>query len=121
MLEFLADQNLNDDIISSLRRRVPTVNIVRVRELDLDQADDPTIIEQAADMGRIVLTHDRRMTRFVYFRVESGLPMPGVFVVSQQPGDLSVLLDNLQLYTEQSLPGEWEGQVRWITGLPLPE
>ncbi len=44
---------------------------------------DPAILERAGDAGRILLTHDRKtMPDFAYDRVRAGLPMPGVFVVS---------------------------------------
>ena len=119
MLEFLADQNFNDEIIAGLRGRVPSVDIVRVRELGLAEAEDSAILERAALEGRTVLTHDRRMTEFVYRRVTAGHTMPGVFVLPQQPADLPALLDNLQSYTEYSLPREWEGQVRWLNDRPL--
>ena len=119
MLEFLADQNFNDEIIAGLRGRVPSVDIIRARELGLAEAEDPAILERAALEGRTVLTHDRRMTGFVYLRVAVGHPMPGVFVLPQQPANPSVLLANLQSYTEYSLPGEWEGQVLWINDRPL--
>ena len=52
-----------------------------------------------------------------YERAAVGLAMPGVPGVSkvpQQPGSFDLVLEELHDYTEYSVDGEWEGQVRWI-------
>jgi hypothetical protein len=119
LLGYLADHNFNEDILAALQGRVPSVDIVRVRELGLTKADDPTILERAAQAGLIVLTHDRKtIPKFAYQRVEAGLVMPGVFEVPQQPRSFDTVLEELHDYTEYSVDGEWEGQVRWIGSLP---
>src|SRR5690349_16614031 len=85
MLRFLADENFNNDIIRGVRRRNPEVDIVRVQDEELSGADDPTILEWAAQHGRVVLTHDvSTMTRYAYDRVRDGKTMPGVFEVSRE-------------------------------------
>jgi hypothetical protein len=53
------------------------------------------------------------MTAHAYARVSSELPMPGVFAVSQL-ASLSQVIEDLLLLAECSLPGEWEGQVRYV-------
>ncbi len=53
------------------------------------------------------------MTAFAYERVVAGLAMPGLFEV--EPGlPLATAIDDLVLIAECSLPGEWEGQVRYL-------
>jgi len=60
------------------------LDIVRVQDAELSGADDPTLLQWAADEGRIVLTHDvSTMTKYAYERVEAGQPMPGVFEVAK--------------------------------------
>jgi hypothetical protein len=53
------------------------------------------------------------MTTYAYARVTSGLPMPGVFAVSQL-APIGRVIEDLVLLAECSLPGEWEGQVRYV-------
>jgi hypothetical protein len=58
MLRLAADENFNFHIIKGVLRRFPELDIVRVQDLDLEGADDPTVLEWAADQGRVLLTHD---------------------------------------------------------------
>ncbi len=84
MLPFVADENFNNDIVRGIRRRNPALDIVRVQDIGLFAADDPSILEWAAHFGRVVLTHDvATMTRYAYDRVREGKPMPGVFEVGR--------------------------------------
>jgi len=47
--------------IADLRRNEshhPNVDILRVQDVDLSGSDDPTVLEWAAQQGRVVLTND---------------------------------------------------------------
>ena len=114
MLPMLADENFNNDIIRGVRRRSDDVDIVRVQDVHLSGADDPAVLEWAAQDQRVLLTHDvSTMTRFAYERVREGRPMPGVFEVSRKVS-LAIAIEEILLLAECSTPGEWEGQVRYL-------
>src|SRR2546425_12652662 len=82
MLKYLADENFSAHIVKGLRRREPAIDITTIQELGLRELDDPSILAHAAQEGRILLTHDvSTMSDFAYERVESGLPMPGLFQI----------------------------------------
>jgi hypothetical protein len=105
---------LNNDIVRGLLRRQPALDLVRFQDTELAGADDPTLLEWAASEGRVLLTHDvSTMTRYAYERVETGLPMPGVFEVSRAV-PISRAIQDILLLAECSLEGEWEGQVRYL-------
>lgn len=73
MLLLVADENFNNDIVRGLLRKKPDLDIVRVQEVGLRGADDPAILEWAANEGRVVLTHDAAtMTYYAYERVRAG-------------------------------------------------
>ncbi len=113
-MRWAADENFSNDIVRSLLRRKPDVDIVRVQDVGLSGADDPTVLEWAADEGRVLLTHDvSTITRYAYERVEADKPMPGVFEVSRDI-PMGVVIEDLILLTECSLENEWEGQVRYL-------
>src|SRR5438309_346543 len=102
MLRFAADENFNNDIVRGVRRRNPAMDVVRVQDAGLSEADDPTILEWAAREGRVLLTHDvSTMTRYAYDRVREGLPMPGVFEVSRKV-PIGVAIDEILLLAECS-------------------
>jgi len=58
MLRLAADENFNNDIVRGLWRRESELDIVRIQEVGLSGADDPTVLEWAAREGRVLLTHD---------------------------------------------------------------
>ncbi|MBM4045502.1 MAG: hypothetical protein FJ279_10340 [Planctomycetes bacterium] len=113
-LRLLADEDFDNDILRGVLRRMPDLDIVRVQDIGLRGAKDFRILEWAAREGRVVLTHDvSTMTRHAYERVRGGLPMPGVFAVSQAL-PIGRTIEDIVLLAQCSLEGEWEGQVRHL-------
>jgi predicted nuclease of predicted toxin-antitoxin system len=85
MARFLADENFNNQIVRGILRQSPNIDIMRIQDVDLSGADDPTVLAWAAQEGRIVLTHDvATMITFAYERIQAGLSMPGLFEVSRR-------------------------------------
>src|SRR5580692_6466417 len=108
MLRLLADENFNNDILRGVASRAAHVDIVRVQDVGLYGADDPTVLVWAAEHDRALLTHDiKTVPDFANYRVENGQLMPGVFVVR----DLKLvgpIVDDVILLAECSFDGEWE-------------
>jgi len=114
MARFLADENFNNQIVRGILRQSPNINVVRVQDVDLSGADDPTVLAWAAQEKRIVLTHDvATMVTFAYQRIQTELPMPGLFEVSRRV-PVGLAIEEIILIAECSLDGEWEGQVRFL-------
>jgi hypothetical protein len=114
MAQFLADENFNNQIVRGVLRRSPDVDIVRVQDVNLSGADDPTVLAWAAQEDRIILTHDvATMITFAYERIQAGLSMPGLFEVSRRI-PIGLAIEEVILIAECSLDGEWEGQVRFL-------
>lgn len=68
----------------------------------------------AADNDRVVLTHDRAtMPDFAYARVETGEPMPGVFIVNDRRPVREAIEELLVIdaFSEQS---EWSELVVYL-------
>jgi hypothetical protein len=113
-LRFLVDEDFDNDVLRGVLRRLPELDIVRVQDVGLSQQADPAVLAWAAREGRVLLTHDvSTMTRHAYTRINSGLPMPGVFAVSQSMPIVQAIED-IVLLAECSLENEWEGQVRYL-------
>lgn len=84
MLRLLADENFHGAILGGLRRRFPTVDLVRVQDTTIAGSDDAAVLAWAALHGRIVLTHDiRTLLPDARRHLLLGEPMPGVFAVTQ--------------------------------------
>ena len=116
MLQLLTDENFNGDIIRGLLLRRPSLDLVRVQDVGLLEADDPTILAWAATNNRILLTHDRAtMPDFACERIVAGQPLPGLFVVNDRLS-IQQSLDELLLMDEYSEQVEW---VNRVVCLPL--
>jgi hypothetical protein len=114
MLRLAADENFNGDIVRGLLRRNPTLDVVRVQDAGLSGADDPTVLQWAADQGRVIVTHDiSTLAKHAFDRIAAGQPMPGVFEV-RSVAPIGQAIDDLILLAECSVEGEWEGQVRFL-------
>ncbi len=114
MLRFLADENFNNNIVRGILRQKPDLDIVRLQDVGLSGADDPTVLAWAAEENRVLLTHDvATITQFAYERVVKNLTMPGVFEVSFDVPVGQAIADIL-LLAECSLENEWEGQIRYL-------
>src|SRR5436305_1203170 len=114
MIGLAFDENFNNDVVRGLQRRNPILELVRVLDAVLSGLDDPGVLAWAAEQGRVLVSHDvATLTAFAYARVEAGQPMPGLFEVGPAV-PIATAIDDLLLIAECSLPGEWEGQVRYL-------
>ena len=113
-VKFLADQNFNDDIVEYVTATDPSIDILHVRHVGMDETQDPDILEWAAQQDRVVLSHDvNTMRSDAYDRVIAGLPMPELFlVVKGRP--LEQVAQDIVLLAVSSIEGEWENQVKFL-------
>lgn len=75
---------------------------------------DYEILEWASIEGRVLLTHDvTTMKQHAYDRLSAGLPMPGIFELSQQL-PIGRAIEEILFIVECSLENEWEGQVIFL-------
>ncbi len=113
-MQLLADENLDADIVRALRRRMPTLDIVRVQEVGLTGVDDPAVLAWAAERGRILVTHDvNTITQYAYQRLDRGEPMPGVVIVPQLAA-IARCIDDLLLLVECGGEGDCDGRVIFL-------
>jgi len=114
MIRLAVDENFNNNIVRGLLRRNPEIDIVRVQDAGLGGADDPVILEWAAQNNRVLLTHDvATITGYTYERVANGLAMPGVFEIRRNV-PLNRAIEEILLIAECSFEGEGEGQVHYL-------
>ncbi|MEM9272540.1 MAG: DUF5615 family PIN-like protein [Cyanobacteria bacterium P01_F01_bin.143] len=113
-MRLLTDENFNGSILRGLTRRLPDLDVVRVQDVGLLHADDPTILEWAANENRILLTHDvATIIMYANNRIVQGLPMPGVIeVIATAP--IGKVIEDLELFILCSQPDEYENQILYI-------
>src|SRR5262245_44320502 len=114
MLRLVSDEDVHDDIIRGLRRREPTLDIVRAIDVGLGHTPDPIILEWAAAQQRVLLTGDlNTMVGFAWQRVRSALPMPGVLALLENIG-VGRVIDDILLVALYHAPEEIKDQVLFI-------
>jgi hypothetical protein len=114
MLRLLSDEDVHDDIIRGLRRREPSLDIVRAIDVGLDHTPDPIILEWAASQERVLITGDlNTMVGFAWARVQSAQPMPGVLALLENAG-VGRVLDDILLVALCFAPDEIKDQVVFI-------
>jgi hypothetical protein len=114
MLRLASDADVNDDILSGLFHRRPTLNLISVREVGLRTAGDPKILEWTAAEDRILITQDRStMTHFANQRIAAALRMPGMFVIRNKP-PFGPLIDDILLLDSCSIEDEWNNRVIFL-------
>jgi predicted nuclease of predicted toxin-antitoxin system len=114
LLKLLTDENLKRQILIGLRRRVASVDAVRVQDAGLSGAEDPDILAWAAAEGRVLLTHDAQtVPDFAYQRLREGDRMPGVVIVPDQMA-IGRAIDDLVLMLEAGSQHDLEHQILYL-------
>lgn len=114
MLRLLADENFNGRILRALQRQLPGLDVVRAQDTTLYSTDDPTLLQFAADEGRVLLTHDvDTLVGYAWKRVRSGLAMPGIIVASTDR-PIGQVIEDLEVLLLASRPEEFEKQIYFL-------
>jgi len=111
---FLADENIYQDLVVGLTRRLSALDIVRVQDVGLRTLDDPTILQWAAEEGRVLISRDiKTIPNFAHERVATGLVMPGVLVLA--PGvSMAVAISDLSVIAGATEADEWADRVVYL-------
>ena len=113
-VRFLADEDLDADIVYGLRLREPSIDILDVKSAGLRGMSDPALLDLAAGQNRIVVSHDRRtMTHHYMRRSEAGARNSGLFIVPQRcaVGDV---VESLLLVAMASDVEEWHDRIVYL-------
>lgn len=114
-VRFLADEDVDGDIIKGLHSREPAIDILDVKSTGLRGTIDPAFLELAARQDRILITHDRHtMTRHFRERVDAGKPAPGVFILPQRQSAIGEIIESLLLVWTASQAEEWRNQIVFL-------
>jgi len=112
-LRFLADANLDARIIRGLKRRQPEIDFQRAEEASLIGRSDAEVLKIAADLNRVLVTHDQRTMPAHFAAFVTSHPSPGVILVSQETS-LVAAIDELLLIWSASQAEDWRDRLVWI-------
>jgi predicted nuclease of predicted toxin-antitoxin system len=113
MLRLLADHNVDEHIVRGLAARLPALDCVLARDVEMAQATDPELLDWAASHGRILVSFDKRtLPDFAYAHIATG-PIPGVLII-RAGTTYRAAIDMLELIILASVAAEWEDKVTFI-------
>jgi hypothetical protein len=85
MIRLLTDENFDQNIVRGLRRRLPMMDLISVRDVGLGGQPDIFVLHWAAKENRAILTHDlKTMVRDAKQFTRQGEAMAGVIFVPDQ-------------------------------------
>ena len=114
-IRFQADADLNQIIVKATLRLEPGIDFQTATAADLAGLDDPEVLKQAADQGRILVSHDRKTMPAHFGEFILAENSPGLLIVSQKL-PASQVAEDLFLIWSTSEPEEWANRIR---SLPL--
>ncbi len=110
---FQADADFNNKIVTGLRRREPAVDAWSARDGDAIGKPDPEVLSNAADAGRVLLTHDRRTMPGHFAALLRVRSSPGVLVVAQDL-DIGAATEDLLLIWSATDEAEWVNRLDYL-------
>lgn len=114
MLKYLLDENFNNNIYRGISRSAPEIDIVRVQDCGLAGAPDPEVLDYAAGVNRVLLTHDvHTLTNFALQRIKRGEEMSGLIEVNQNCST-STAIEQIIMAAECLQSEEMENQILYI-------
>jgi hypothetical protein len=108
---------VHGEIIRGLRRRLPEIDLVRVRDALPENTPDPDVLTWTAAENRVLITNDRNtMVGLGYQRVAAGQPVPGIISTTNDQS-IGSAIDDMLLIAEY-MPEE-EIRVQVVVVLPF--
>jgi predicted nuclease of predicted toxin-antitoxin system len=94
VLTLLIDQDFNHHILRGLSRRVSGLDALTAHQAGLGAATDSELLAEAAKVGRVIVTHDRKtMPMHAGRRIKRGEKVSGVIVVPRKLALLKAIED----------------------------
>jgi predicted nuclease of predicted toxin-antitoxin system len=111
---FLADHDLNEQIVTGVFRREPGIEFRRAREEGLDASPDPVVLERASVEGLIVVSHDvNTMPAHAMERIGNGKHIAGLLMVAQRHA-VGPVVESLLLIWAASEAEEWLDRIAFL-------
>jgi hypothetical protein len=109
-VRFQADADLNEDILTGVLRREPSVDFQTAAAANLRFLSDAEVLTLAARNGRILVSHGRKTMPHAFARFVHTNASPGLLIVSQKT-DLLSAIEGLLLVWRSFEAEEWTNQV----------
>jgi predicted nuclease of predicted toxin-antitoxin system len=112
-IRYQADADLNQAIVTGVLRREPTIDFQTASAAGLQGLNDLEVLALAAQLGRILVTHDRKTMPSQFAEFIATRPSAGVLIVSKKMA-FEVVIEELVLIWSVSSAEEWTNRIAKI-------
>jgi hypothetical protein len=110
-VRFLADANLDQDIVAGILRREPDVDFELPQGVIPEGMADPEVLAVAASLGRILVTHDVRTMPQHFGEFITRSECPGLILIPRSM-PMAQTIEELILIWHISEAAEWTNRFR---------
>jgi hypothetical protein len=110
-VRFLADANFNQKIVAGLLLREPQIDFELPQNVIPDRMEDPQVLELAATLDRVIVTHDVRTMPGWFGDFVEHQVCPGMILVPDRM-PIRDAIEDLMLIWHLSEAGEWINRMR---------
>jgi Domain of unknown function (DUF5615) len=114
-VRFQADADFNQVIVKAILRYEPNLDFQTAQAGNLIGLSDPDVLTTSAQLGRLLVTHDRKTMPRYFAELIMNSESAGVIVVPQAMA-IRTVVDDLVLIWAASEAEEWINRIR---SLPL--
>jgi uncharacterized protein DUF5615 len=113
-LKFIADADLNEDLIRGMRRNEASIDFQTASDGGTRGLADRQVLELAAAAGRVVVSHNRNTMVGEFWRfLSDGHTSPGLIIVTQDLDEGDAIQDLLLIWAASG-EQELRDRVRWV-------
>ncbi len=114
-IRFQADNDLNRLLVTATLRAEPAVDFQTAQAAQLDEVEDPEVLQLCALQGRILVTHDKRTMpgHFKQF-VSTGNNSPGLFLVIPQWARVASVVECFVLIWADGRAQDWANRITYL-------
>ncbi len=110
-VRFLADANLDQDIVAGILRREPEVDFELPQGVIPEGMRDPEVLAVAASLGRVLVTHDVRTMPRHFGEFITGSECPGLILIPRSM-PMAQAIEEILLIWHVSEADEWTNRFR---------
>jgi hypothetical protein len=112
-IRLLADENFGRQVVDGLRRRVPTVDFLVAHGVIPPRTPDPKLLVLAANLGRVLVSHDKRTMSDHFYRLLETQDSPGLILISKDY-PVGAAIYQLELAVTCSTAEEFRNRITWL-------
>ena len=112
-IRFQADADLNQIIVLATLRREPAIDFQTAVAAELAGFADPQVLQKAAQVGRVLVTHDQRTMPRHFADFITTRTSPGLLIIPQHL-PVAAAADDLLLIWALTEPDEWTNRICFL-------